>query len=449
MCSSQRNTPLFLKKSDFELSKFVLLLFLEEIRMRKEISLSHSDHLQLLFDYKIKRDGGTANTSQLLIELSSSISADELKSYLLSNAYFKQLVNTTVVRPFFKKERYHFGENEELLFSEITAENIVYSTVFKDDDLGAKPLKVTLLHLKDSCALLIQVNHVYIDNNGVKNLLRSFHNEKFDFHRTIKPDANSYFKRLKHGFEFTKIMLKKWREPISNISSSKKLPVQKDYLMHGFSSEETEFIKSKVVRSYHIQSMSSLLMATYCTVIKDFILQKNGKLGKFSFQQPFDLTAKKEPKYILGNRFSFLHYRLKADQVTNIEEIQDELNKQTMQQMKANVAPKSLELQSILRFLPLPIHYWMINLPARGKMSTFAHTFIGESKIIDEFAGRKIKNIINIPPVMKNPPITFGSLFYDGKLRVKICFDTNSITREEAVTLLSSLKQRLLQPKNQ
>lgn len=412
--------------------------------MQKEISLSHSDHLQLLFDYKIKQDGGTANTSQLLIELASPISAEELKTYLLSNTNFKQLVDTTVVRPLFKKERYHFGEDEDFLFSEVNSEKIVYSEVFQNDDLGNKPLKVTLIHLPTSCSLLLQVNHVFIDNNGVKNLLRSFHNEKFDFHRTIKPEVNSYFTRLKNGFGFTKMMMKKWREPISHISSSKKLPIHKDYIIHDFSSEETEFIKSQIVRSYHIQSMSSLLMATYCTAIKEHIVQKNGKLEKFSFQQPFELTLKKEPNYILGNRFSFLHYRLKAEQVTNIAEIQDELNKQTMQQMKANVAPKSLELQSILRFLPLFSHYWMINLPAKGKMSTFAHTFIGESKIISEFAGREITNMINIPPVMKNPPVTFGSMYYDGNLRVKICFDSNSISTEEAASLINSIKENLL-----
>jgi len=44
--------------------------------MQKEISLNNSDHLQLLFDQKIKREKGTANTSQLFIKLSSFISAN-------------------------------------------------------------------------------------------------------------------------------------------------------------------------------------------------------------------------------------------------------------------------------------------------------------------------------------------------------------------------------------
>jgi hypothetical protein len=69
--------------------------------MQKELPLNSSDHLQLLFDQKIKRELGTANTSQLFIRLSSRISADELREYLLSNEYFNQLVNTRVKRPLF------------------------------------------------------------------------------------------------------------------------------------------------------------------------------------------------------------------------------------------------------------------------------------------------------------------------------------------------------------
>lgn len=416
--------------------------------MRKEISLSNSDHLQLLFDYKIKKEGGTANASQLLIELSSPIESGELKNYLLSNKYFKQLVNTTLVRPLFRKEQYRFLENEELFFSEVTYDNLDYSIVFQNDNIGAKPLKITLIQLPSHSLVLIQVNHVFIDNNGVKNLLRSFGGQEFEFHRTLKPEVNSFFKRLKHGLEFSKMMLTKWREPISNITSDDKSPIHKEYIIHDFTDEETEYIQSKIVRSHHIQSMSALLMANYCKVLKEFVLNKGGELEKFTFQQPFEMTSKKEPQYILGNRFAFFHYRLSADQITTIDSIQKEVNKQTVDQMKRNIVSKSLDLQSILRLVKFPIHYWMINLPAKGKMASFAHSFIGESKIIDHFAGREVTNMINIPPVMKNPPVTFGGVYYDGNLRVEMCYDSNSLSEAEGNSLFESLKTQLLANEN-
>lgn len=412
--------------------------------MRKEINLSNSDHLQLLFDYKIKKEGGTANTSQLLIELASPIGSGELKNYLLSNKYFKQLVNTTLVRQLFHKERYRFLENEELFFSEVTYDNLDYSVVFQNDDIGAKPLKVTLIQLPSHSLVLIQVNHVFIDNNGVKNLLRSFGGQEFEFHRTLKPEVNSFFKRLKHGLEYSKMMLTKWREPISNISSDDKSPVHKEYIIHDFTSEETEYIQSKIVRSSHIKSMSALLMANCCKVLEEFILNKGGKLEKFNFQQPCEMTSKKEPQYILGNRFAFFHYRLSADQITTIDSIQKEVNKQTMDQMKRKVVAKSLELQSFLRFFKFPIQYWMINLPAKGKMTSFAHTYIGESKIIDHFAGREVTYMINIPPVMKNPPITIGGAYYDGNFRIQLHYDNNSLSKAEGNSLFESLKVHLL-----
>ncbi len=412
--------------------------------MQKEISLSSSDHLQLLFDYKIKREGGSANTSQLLIELASLISADELKQHLLSNTYVKQLVNTSLVRPFFGKERYRFEENNELLFTEVIADKIVYSTVFGNDFFGSSPVKITLIQLPKSSAVLFQVNHIFIDNNGVKNILRSFNGEKFQFHRTLKPEKDSFFTRLKNGFAFARIMMKKWREPISYISSTDTNPVLKEYIIHDFTAEETNQIESKIIRSHHIKSMSSLLLAVCCKTIQEHIDSKGETQQKYLFQQPSELTHKKDPKYILGNRFSFMYYRLKPEQVTSISEIQQELNKQTMEQMKADIASKSLDLQSILRFLKLGIYYWMMNRPAKGKMTSFAYTYIGETKIIDEFAGRKITNITNIPPVMKNPPVTFGGVLYEGKLRVKICYDSNSMTSKEAADMIGSLKNYLL-----
>jgi len=412
--------------------------------MQKEISLSSSDHLQLLFDYKIKKEGGSANTSQLLLELASPISAGELKEHLLSNEYFKQLVNTSLVRPFFGKERYIFDQNNEFLFEEIKRDEIVFSDVFQKDNIGPNPVKITLIQLPNSSAVLIQVNHIFIDNNGVKNILRSFEGEKFEFHRTLKPEERSFFQRFRNGFQFTRMMMTKWREPIAHFSSIDKNPVFKDYLIHDFSLEETEFIKTKIKRSYHIYSMSSLILAVCCKTLQDHILKKGEQLRKFSFQQPSELTVKKEPKYILGNRFSFIFYRLKPEQVTSISEIQDELNKQTMQQMKDKIAIKSLDLESMLRFVNLRLHLGMINLPARGKMTSFAYTFIGESKVTNHFAGREISNMIHIPPVMKNPPITFGSMYLDGKLRFEMCYDLNSITKVEANQMLNSAKKYLL-----
>lgn len=413
--------------------------------MQKEIKLSHSDQLQLLFDYKIRKEGGTANTSQLLIELDDFIEAGELKSYLLSNKYFKQLVNTSLVLKSFRKERYRFVENGELFFSEVNYDGLDYSVVFQDDNLGAKPLKITLIHLPNKSLVLIQVNHVFIDNNGVKNLLRSFGGQEYEFHRTIKPEVNSFFKRLAHGLEFSKMMLSKWREPISHIVADEKSAIDKKYIIYDFTAEQTKFIQSKIVRSHRIKSMSSLLMANYCLVLKELILNNGGELEKFNFQQPFEMTSKKEPQYILGNRFAFFHYRFKPQEITTVENIQKEINKQTIDQMKSKVISKSLDLQSFLRFLKFPIQYWMMNLPAKGKMTSFAQTFIGETKIIDQFAGRKIVNMINIPPVMKNPPVTFGGVYYEGNFRVMMCYDGNSLSKEDGNGLIESLKAHLLE----
>lgn len=412
--------------------------------MANEINISHSDHLQLLFDYKIKREGGTANTSQLIIELDSPISSDDLKNHLLSNPLFNQLVRTKLIRNRFRKDQFRFNVDQALEFEEKKADSIHFAQTFHPDDIGWKPLKITLIQLPSKSAILLQVNHVFIDNNGVKNLLRSFKGEQFEFHRSLNSPSLGFFKRLRNGMQFTKMMMTKWREPIAHIPSTDKRKIQKNYHIHDFNLDETNLIKTKIKRSSHIQSMSSVLMAASCLAVKDFLLQKGEKLHKFAFQQPSELTSKKEPRYILGNRFSFIFYRLKPEEITSIAEIQDNLNRQTMHQMKNKIVAKSLDLQSILRALSLKIHYAMINLPARGKMTTFAYTFIDESKIIDEFAGKKITNMINIPPVMKNPPITFGSMYYDGKLRVEFCYDENSMTSADIQTIIDSFKAHLL-----
>ena len=155
--------------------------------MASEIELNSSDHFQLLFDYKIKKEKGTANTSQLLIELASQISSEELSHYLLANPHFKALTSTRVIRPFFGKERYRFDVEEELDYSEVKVDFLDLSEVFQNDDVGTGPVKITLFQLPKSSSILFQFNHVYIDNNGVKNLLRSFNGEQFDFIRKIKP----------------------------------------------------------------------------------------------------------------------------------------------------------------------------------------------------------------------------------------------------------------------
>lgn len=412
--------------------------------MPKEVELKSGDHFQLLFDYKIKKEKGTANTSQLLIELTSSISSEELHDYLLSNPHFKTFINTRYTRPWFGKERYKIGEGRAFDFTEVRMDHVDRSQIFQDDDVGLIPVKVTLIQLAESSSILFQFNHVYIDNNGVKNLLRSFNGAEYDFFRKSKPKQASFLKRMKITFQLSRKMMSKWYEPKAFIHSSSKEPIVKDYKFHTFSMEETMFIKSKIERSHRIESISSVMLAACCISLKELLIARGEKLKEFVFQQPFDLTPRKEPGFIMGNRFSFVHYRLPPEEITKIAEIQNELNKQTLQQMRDQIPQKFLDLESVLRLVNLRLHLWMISLPAKGKMTSFAYTFVDETKVIDQFAGRQISDMVNIPPVMRKPPVTFGYAYYDSRLRAQICFDKNSLSKDEADQLFDRVKEILL-----
>ena len=416
-------------------------------RMPKEIKLNSCDHFQLLFDYKIKKEKGTANTSQLLLELADPISLEELQQYLLSNPYFKSLINTTLIRPFWGKERFRFEQGKELEINELKMQSIVPSRVYQNDNVGSDPVKVSLIQLADSSAVLFQFNHIFIDNNGVKNLLRSFHGAQFEFHRTSEPKQNSFLKRMKSTLSLSRKMMYKWYESKAFIHSSSNEPVYKDYIIHTFSDEQTALIKSKINPSHRIASISSVLMSACCLSLQKLLIDRNEKPREFVFQQPFVTSSKKDPAHILGNRFSFIYYRLKPKQVTSLPEIETELNKQTMQQIRDRIPYKFLELESVLRWVNLRFHLWMISLPARGKLTSFAYSFVDETKVIDRFADREISNIVNIPPVMRKPPVTFGFVYYESRLRIQICFDKNTVKADEARLLFEAIKNQLLDQK--
>ena len=412
--------------------------------MYKEIKLNDSDHFQLLFDYKIKKEKGTANTSQMLIELTSTISKEELHLYLLANPHFVELINTSLIRPFFGKSRIRIGEGKNFEFEEYSVERIDPHEVYQNDDIGSEPLKVILYQVGEASSILLQFNHVYIDNNGVKNLLRSFNGEVFEFLRSKQSNRVSFVKRLRTTLQLARRMMYKWHEPKAFLHSTSSDRIDKDYMFHTFSDEETTFIKSKVKRSHLIESISSVTLATCCLALKEVLINRNEKLKEFVFQQPFDMTPRKETPYIQGNRISFIYYRLQPEQVTNLTEIQDELNKQTREQIKEQVPRKFLELESVLRLVGLRLHLWMISLPAKGKMTSFAYTFIDEAKVIETFAGREIWDIVNIPPVMRNPPVTFGFAYFNSRLRAEICYDRNSLSQDEAELLFNSIKNQLM-----
>lgn len=411
---------------------------------KEDRKIESSDHFQLLVDYKIKKEKGTANTSQMLFDLETSISKSELKEYLLSNKYFESFINVSLINPFMHKMRYRFGEGKELIIEEEKVDSIVASEVFRNDDVGLIPVKITLFQLESSSAVMFQFNHIYIDNNGAKNLIKSFNGGEYDFLRSTKTKQNSFFTRFKNMTILSVKMMKKWYEKKAFIHAKSNSPIDKDYIIDTLTAEETAHIKAKIKRSHHIESISSILMGACCIGVKELLINREEELREFIFQQPFDFSSKREKAYILGNRFSFIHYRLQPDQVTNLSELEFELNRQTLQQIKERTPHQFIDLESIFRYLPLGFHLWMISLPAKGKMTTFAYTFIDETKIIDEFAGAKVKDIINIPPVMRNPPITFGFAYYDSKFRIVQSYDRNAIEKSEAELLFNSIKKLLL-----
>lgn len=412
--------------------------------MSERISLNSSDHFQLLFDYKLKHEKGTANTSQMLIHLDSAVQVDELHDYLMANEHFVKLINAKLKRPLIGTEYYYFGTNAEIKILEVHTDEIVYNEVFQHDDIGTVPLKLTLIQLPDSSAILLQINHVFIDNNGMKNLLCSFNGEEFDFSREQQEKQASFFNRLKSTFSVARKMLVKWYEPKAFLHSESKKPIRKGYTIKTYSIDETERLYSKIHKSHHISSLSSVLLSYCCLGLKDVLVSRKEKPREYVFQQPYDLTPRKEKPYILGNRFSFIHYRLAPDEVSDADALQDELNRQTAHQMREKIPQKFMELESVLRHVHLRFHLWMISLPAKGKMTSFAYTFVGETKVIDTFMGRKVKDIINIPPVMRKPPITFGFGLYEGKLRFHMCYDSETISEDEIKLFFDRINELIL-----
>ena len=77
-------------------------------------------------------------------------------------------------------------------------------------------------------------------------------------------------------------------------------------------------------------------------------------------------------------------------------------------------------------------------------MTSFAYSFVDETKVIDQFAGRKILNMIHIPPVMRKPPVTIGFAYYDSKLLTQLCYDKNALSADEADLIFDSIKGVLL-----
>ena len=239
-------------------------------------------------------------------------------------------------------------------------------------------------------------------------------------------------------------MLVKWYEPKAFLYSDSKLPIQKNYTIKTYSLEETKQLHLKIRKSHHISSLSSVLLSYCCVALNKVLNERNEKPREFVFQQPYDLSPRKEKPYILGNRFSFIHYRLSPEEVNNSDALQDILNKQTAQQMRDKIPQKFMELESVLRHVNLRFHLWMISLPARGKMTSFAYTFVGETKVIDTFMGIKVRDIINIPPVMRNPPITFGFGLFEGRLRFHMCFDERTLSAKEVKLFYDCIDEMIL-----
>ena len=409
-----------------------------------KIALNSCDHFQLLIDYKIRKEKGTGNTSQLLIELDGKVSLDELRRYLESNVHFVSLANSKLSRPIFGTETYILNKKGGVEVNELILEKLDFAEVFGNDDVAPNAVKTTLLQLGDKSKILFQFNHIFIDNNGVKNLLRSFNGEQYDFTRRKKDSQPSFFQRLKSTISLSRRMMSKWYESKAFIHTESKQEIDKGYIFHRFSKEETALIKGKVMSSHRVKSISSLLLAACCLSMKQLLDQRDEEPKELVFQQPFDLTPKREKPYILGNRFSFIHYRIPPKELTNLMDLQDEMNRQTIQQIREKTPHEFIDLQSVMRRLNLRLHLWMISLPARGKMTSFAYSYVDETKVIEEFAGLKIENIINIPPVMRRPPITIGAAYYDGQLLVQLHYDKNALDVEEAERFLTNMNSQLL-----
>ena len=194
---------------------------------------------------------------------------------------------------------------------------------------------------------------------------------------------------------------------------------------------------------------SAYYLACCCLVVKSILEMRGDRIHNFWIPVPIDDRKKGSSGPVVGNRLSFLFYRIGRKSMNSIKACVDSVNQQMIKQIGANIPAAYNHLMTYMKWLPLRIYLYLVKRRSGNSIASFLFTVAADHP--QEFTAiqqRKVTNALSLPANPCPPGLTFAFMKFQKSLQLMMLYHPEAISEDEMNFLGKHIQFKLMGGEN-
>lgn len=392
------------------------------------------------------------NICHYLVDLEGEADVDALTDLLSSNPYLNKLSQLQYQKAkALHIPKWHYAEEEKPCeVKHYASDELIPEEIKKQELLASeKCLMVNLVSRGDGrTTIILSWNHLLMDGYGAALLLRQLFDSQVEFDEQLFLNYEVPRYNLKTFWEATKakFFIDYTSRPSLTMISPKHLTKESEERLHilDFSPNKVKQLDEKALRSGAKFGRSAFYLACCARAVSGVLDRRGAKMKNFWIPVPRDNRKKSAIGPIIGNRLSFLFYRLKREGLLTLESAVASINEQMMDQIRHKSYQSYNHLMDFMKWLPMSLYYYLVKRRGGNSIASFLFTVAADHpRSLDEVFGHRVIDALSLPANAYPPGLTFAFMNFHGSLKLMILYHTQALSDEEYKEMEEQLRKEL------
>lgn len=409
---------------------------------RREIS--GAEKFQLVLDRHIRLKQATGNANRLTIEVKGKIDAAVLKEAIAANTFLTEINSLSIEDSLLKIPEWRQGKEKNPV--EVTTHSVDRDNYIPDEVLlkdikvnSGKLILVDLVNGVNNSTVVIAVHQALADNSAMQSIARIIAGTATgELASAFAPEneKTSFTGRIIETIKAGLFVLKTSPRRMSLLRAE---TADTKFKVIRFTPAETATIDKIASERGAAASNRAFYLTVTAMVLSRFIFRLTSL--NFFVRVPLDLRAKNNNNLWLGNRLSYLFFKIPFIRLESFTGATTFITEKLTEQENSGLPGSYSQLLKTFRRLPFPVYDSLFRVPAKGVVSSFFYSYIYEPlPEMKTFFGKEIAEVLSFAPNPSPPHITFVYLRHNDALKIAISYNSSIIPYEQIDRFERSLR---------
>ena len=428
---------------------------------RNKRYLTGIDWMISALDHLTRKSTGAGTASQIVLQLDSAISENDLKTSLKQFAHKVPVISGRQVRdlnlaPYWRiqaempcrvpKVSIHHPTSSRACLAEAVNTSLLDRNEY---------IAFHILHQKDSDEhfLAMTFDHRLLDARGAETLLdtiQRYPDGMEDCDKLFSPPEpahlDNWLDRFRAGQRVNRALRAMAKAPIEFLSlpdNMRNRPFR--FATITFSEEETGIISNNACDHAGYFMLMPYVLATITQLLHEVLGGKDP--DKLNYVVPVSIDMRNPDRIkeeMFFNHLSFLFFHLLPQDMADRKSLTQKIMRQMYDQTQSNLPRDLHDVNMLMRIAPLCV-LTPIMRKLRLILGSFAFSCVGDSAYKSRtFMGAKILNLFHMPRVPTPPGFGFFLNKFNGKLNMVLSYVDGMLTDAQVDEVMQKARQRLI-----